>query len=82
MIADDVYVPDDWGCCGFAGDRGLYHPELTAAATRRQAESVKDPGCSRHASSNRPCEIALTRATGNVYCHILELLDEATRPPR
>src|SRR5690606_19249258 len=28
-----VEVPTDWGCCGYAGDRGMLHPELTAAAT-------------------------------------------------
>ena len=25
--------PTDWGCCAFAGDRGMLHPELTASAT-------------------------------------------------
>src|SRR5690606_17513286 len=32
-VADEVVVPDDWGCCAFAGDRGMLHPELTASAT-------------------------------------------------
>jgi D-lactate dehydrogenase len=32
------------------------------------------------ASSNRTCELAMTRATGRPYRHILELLEEATRP--
>ena len=36
-VADDVVVPDSWSCCGFAGDRGMLHPELTAAATAPQA---------------------------------------------
>ena len=27
-IADEVVVPLDAGCCAFAGDRGLLHPEL------------------------------------------------------
>ena len=30
----------DWGCCAFAGDRGLLHPELTASATAREAAEV------------------------------------------
>ncbi len=29
--------PDDWGCCAFAGDRGMLHPELTASATAAEA---------------------------------------------
>jgi D-lactate dehydrogenase len=27
-VAHEVVVPDAWGCCGFAGDRGMLHPEL------------------------------------------------------
>ena len=30
-------VPPTATCCGFAGDRGISHPELTAAATRPEA---------------------------------------------
>ncbi|MFD1271027.1 hypothetical protein ACFQ51_00955 [Streptomyces kaempferi] len=30
-VAGTVTVPDSWGCCAFAGDRGLLHPEVTAA---------------------------------------------------
>ena len=33
--AKQVEVPVEWGCCGFAGDRGMLHPELTASATHR-----------------------------------------------
>ena len=38
--ADTVTVPDEAGCCGFAGDRGWLVPELTASATRREAAQV------------------------------------------
>ena len=31
-LADEVVVPAGAGCCGFAGDRGLLHPELPASA--------------------------------------------------
>jgi D-lactate dehydrogenase len=79
-ISDDVVVPDDWGCCGFAGDRGMLHPELTASATRAEAAEVSARTFTGYASANRTCEIAMTRATGKPYRHILELLDDATRP--
>ncbi|WP_433861795.1 FAD-binding and (Fe-S)-binding domain-containing protein [Streptomyces sp. L7] len=81
-ISDDVVVPDDWGCCGFAGDRGMLHPELTAAATRPEAAALADRTFSAYASANRTCELGMTRATGKPYRHILELLDDATRAPR
>jgi len=73
-----VVVPDGWGCCAFAGDRGMLHPELTADATRAEARSVAAIPADAWASVNRPCEIALTRATGRPYRHILEPLVDAT----
>ncbi|GAA1178780.1 hypothetical protein GCM10009674_15160 [Nesterenkonia xinjiangensis] len=75
-VAEEVHVPQDWGCCAFAGDRGMLHPELTASATRAQAAEVLALGGDVHASLNRTCELAMTRATGRPYRHILELLDE------
>ncbi len=79
-IADEVVVPDAWACCGFAGDRGLLHPELTASATRAEAAELGTRHFDAYASVNRTCELALTRATHHPYRHLLELLDEATRP--
>ncbi|MFF3854436.1 FAD-binding and (Fe-S)-binding domain-containing protein [Micromonospora sp. NPDC002575] len=79
-IADRVDIPADWQCCGFAGDRGLLHPELTASATRAEAAAVTAGDHTAHASVNRTCEIGLTRATGHPYRHLLELLDAATTP--
>lgn len=78
-ISDDVHVPVTWGCCGFAGDRGMLHPELTASATAREAQEVRDIGAEHHASLNRTCEIGMTRATGRPYHHILEYLEQVTR---
>ncbi|WP_239579877.1 FAD-binding and (Fe-S)-binding domain-containing protein [Microlunatus panaciterrae] len=79
-IAEDPVVPNGWGCCGFAGDRGLLHPELTASATQPERESLAERSFDAYASNNRTCELGLTRATGQQYRHILELLEEATRP--
>ena len=78
-VADEVVVPDDWGCCAFAGDRGMLHPELTATATAPEAAEVLAAGSAAHASLNRTCELGMTRATGESYRHILELLDDVTR---
>jgi D-lactate dehydrogenase len=73
-VADTVHVPVDAGCCAFAGDRGLLHPELTHAATRPEAAEVAAANSTVHASCNRTCEIGLTRATGQPYRHLLEVL--------
>ncbi len=79
-VADEVLVPDEWTCCAFAGDRGMLHPELTASATAAEAAEVRAAGADAHASVNRTCELGMTRATGQPYEHVLELLERATRP--
>lgn len=78
-VAHDVHVPENWGCCGFAGDRGMLHPELTASATAAEAAEVAQVGSTHHASANRMCEQGMTRSTGKSYRHLLEILEEATR---
>ncbi|MDR3673260.1 MAG: FAD-binding and (Fe-S)-binding domain-containing protein [Holophaga sp.] len=77
--AERVLVPESAGCCGFAGDRGFLFPELTASATRAEAAEVKARGCDGYFSSSRTCEIAVTRATGEVYRSFLFMLEAATR---
>jgi D-lactate dehydrogenase len=79
-VAETVFIPDSWGCCAFAGDRGMLHPELTESATRAQADELRRSGATAHASCNRTCELGMTRATGAEYQHVLELLAVATRP--
>ncbi|WP_407342618.1 FAD-binding and (Fe-S)-binding domain-containing protein [Pengzhenrongella phosphoraccumulans] len=79
-VAERVEVPENWGCCAFAGDRGMLHPELTASATAAEAADVAALDVSAHASCNRTCELGMTRATGEPYRHVLELLEEVTRP--
>ncbi|MCW2903736.1 MAG: D-lactate dehydrogenase, partial [Streptosporangiaceae bacterium] len=79
VIAEDVDVPADWGCCAFAGDRGMLHPELTASATAREAAALAGRTYTAYASTNRTCELGMSRATGHPYRHLLELLEQATR---
>lgn len=78
-VAEAVVIPEDWGCCAFAGDRGMLHPELTESATAREAAEVIASASVAHASLNRTCELGMTRATGEPYRHVLELLDDVTR---
>lgn len=78
-VARTVSVPDSWACCGFAGDRGMLHPELTASATAAESADVEALGGDAFASCNRTCELGMTRSTGQTYEHVLELLERATR---
>jgi D-lactate dehydrogenase len=77
-LADDVVVPVAATCCGMAGDRGLLHPELTAAATADEADEVTARTFDAYLCSNRTCEIALEQSTGRPYSSVVQLLEEAT----
>lgn len=77
-IADVVVVPTDWKCCGFAGDRGLLIPELTAHATRFEAEEMAGVSGVR-VSNNQPCQVAMTTASGEDYRSIVSAWLDAVR---
>jgi D-lactate dehydrogenase len=90
-VADDVYQPPTATCCGFAGDRGIARPELTESATRQEAGEVlgREPAPGEpqgrfdaYLSSNRTCEIGMSRATGRPYESVINALERATRPSR
>ncbi len=78
-LAEDVFVAPSATCCGFAGDRGITHPELTAAATSDQASELSGRGFDAHLSNNRTCEIGLSRATGQPYESVVLLLERLTQ---
>jgi len=78
-FCDDAVIPENAGCCGFAGDRGFLVPELTASATSAEAEEVCAGSFHGFYSSSRTCEIGMTRATSKPYRSFWYLLEEATR---
>lgn len=78
--ADEVVIPDDAGCCAFAGDRGMLHKELTESATRKEAAEVTARDFDAHLSANRMCEVGMDHATGRHYYSVLLELERATRP--
>ena len=77
-ISESVTVPVDWGCCAFAGDRGMLHPELTASASALEATTVNQKNYDAYLSTNFTCEVGMSRATGQHYQHILTQLNDAT----
>lgn len=79
-MADEAVTPAAAGCCGFAGDRGFLHPELTRSATTAEAGEVAARRYDAYLGSNRTCELGLNLATGNDYVSFIYLLEELTRP--
>ncbi len=78
-LAEDVTKPVYGTCCGFAGDRGMLHPELTDAAGLEQAAELAGREFDAYLCSNRTCELGMTRAIGHEYASFLYLLEAATR---
>jgi len=78
--SQEVTVPQEAGCCAFAGDRGFLHPELTRSATAPEASELEPQRHDGYFSSSRTCEIGMTRATGKLYRSYLQMLEEASRP--
>src|SRR5262249_38998978 len=78
-LAEEVVEPPSARCCGFAGDRGFLHPELTAAATAPEAAELAGGEFDGYLCGNRTCEVGLGRATGRTWRSPVELLEELTR---
>jgi len=79
QCARSAAVPLNLGCCGFAGDRGLLFPELTQSATEKESAEVRARDYGGYYSSNIPCEIGLSEATGKDYISVVYLVERASR---
>lgn len=77
QLADEVVIPPDITCCGFAGDKGFSTPELNASALKTLAKAVE--GCEVGYSNSRTCEIGLSEHSGIEYQSIVYLVDQLTQ---
>lgn len=76
LCAENVVVPEGVGCCGFAGDKGMKHPELNKYALRKLRSQVKDIEVGY--SNSRTCEIGLQHNSGIPYVSIIYLVNACT----
>lgn len=79
-LAREVVTAPSPTCCGTAGDRGLLHPELPAAAAKGSAATLAGNRAQACLCANRTCEIGLTQATGMEHSSFVLTLEELTRP--
>jgi len=79
QCARSANIPLNLNCCAFAGDRGLLYPELTASATEKESAEVTERDYGGYYSSNIPCEMGMSEATGMDYVGIAYLVERATR---
>jgi D-lactate dehydrogenase len=73
-----VTVPVGVNCCGFAGDKGFFRPELNEHALRHLCDEAPAGGVG--VSSSRTCEIGLTLHGERSFQSIAYLLDAQTTP--
>ncbi len=76
MCSTNVVVPEGVGCCGFAGDKGMTHPELNKYALRKLKNQVR--GIPVGYSNSRTCEIGLATNSGIPYVSIAYLVNRCT----
>jgi len=75
--ANNVIIPEDILCCGFAGDKGFTFPELNTSALQLLKQQVPE-GCNQGYSNSRTCEIGLSQHSDIEYRSILYLLDKVS----
>jgi len=76
--AEEVVMPPDIYCCGFAGDLGFKVPELNASALKNLDTHVCT--CEAGYSTSKTCEIGLSLHAGIPYRSILHLINEVSEP--
>ena len=82
LCSGNVLVPQGVGCCGFAGDKGMTHPELNAYALRKLRSQIQANGIEVGYSNSRTCEIGLQTNSGIPYRSIIYMVNSCTEPKR
>ena len=77
--ADKLAVLSSITCCGYAGDKGLFLPELNAHATRRVHNDIPD-NCTLGVSTVSTCASGLTERADIPFVSLASLLEWASRP--
>ncbi|UJW84429.1 FAD-binding and (Fe-S)-binding domain-containing protein [Devosia sp. SL43] len=77
--ADKIAVLSSVTCCGYAGDKGLFFPELNAHATRFAKVDIP-AGCTLGVSTVSTCASGLSEHAGVPFVGLASLLEWASRP--
>jgi len=78
LCSTKVIIPEEVGCCGFAGDKGFTNPEVNAYALRKLKPQLEKAGVEVGYSNSRTCEVGLTTNAGIPYISIVYLVDQCT----
>lgn len=75
--AETVIVPKNVHCCGWAGDRGFFYPELNNSALEPLKYGIGN--ATEGYSNSRTCEIGLSINSGLAYKSVVYLVDRCAR---
>jgi len=78
-MAERVAVLSSVTCCGYAGDKGLFVPELNAHATRFVRSDIPE-GCTIGVSTVSTCASGLSERAGIPFVSLASLLEGLSRP--
>lgn len=76
----EVVVPEEVGCCGFAGDKGFTHPGLNKFGLRKLRPVLEKFDIKEGYSNSRTCEVGLTTNGKIPYKSIVYLVNRVTKP--
>ncbi|WP_372872319.1 FAD-binding and (Fe-S)-binding domain-containing protein [Shewanella sp.] len=78
ICAKQVHKPAGIDCCGYAGEKGLYKPEINEVALRN-IKKLLPVGVKEGYYANRMCEVGLGKHSGIPYRHLVYLVEECSR---
>jgi len=78
LCSTNVLVPEEVGCCGFAGDKGFTLPELNEYGLRKLRPQVEKAHAKTGYCNSRTCEIGLNTHSGIPFMSIVYLVDQCT----
>lgn len=78
-LSNNIFTPNDKSCCGYAGDRGITHPELYKSAIQPKILEYKGLDFDGYYSTNIPCQTALSDGTGNSFQSIFHLIKKCLK---
>jgi D-lactate dehydrogenase len=77
--AGRIAMLSSFTCCGYAGDKGLFVPELNAHATRFVKSDIPE-GCELGVSTVSTCASGLSEHAGIPFVSLASLLELVSRP--
>lgn len=78
----EILIHKDTACCGFAGNKGFFTPELNESALEDFEKFYQNKNISRGFGSSSTCEIGLSDKSGFAWQHIAYLVDHCSHRAR